>query len=258
MKPLTLMYFSPTGTSEKITKAIAQGLSPSGAQTADMIDLTKPENRIRNFEFSQKDRLVLGYPVYGGRVPAILQGVFQKIKGHNTPIILAAVYGNRAYEDALIEAHDLFSQNGFLPVGAGAFIGEHSYSEKVAKGRPDAEDVQKAKEFGQRISEKLSIGDTEPVTVSGNRPYKDPMPDMPFRPKTKETCTNCGICAAKCPMEVISKTDPKVTAPGCILCSACIKGCPEQAKYLDAEPILKVKAMLESKCLDRKEPELFL
>ena len=59
-------------------------------------------------------------------------------------------------------------------------------------------------------------------------------------------------------MQVIHKENPRVVDSGCILCSACVKCCPEEAKIIDAEPILKIKAMLESKFTHRKEPELFL
>ena len=61
-------------------------------------------------------------------------------KGNATPVIPVVVYGNRDYEDALKELSDALSAQGFVPVSAGAFIGEHSYSRKdmpIAAGRPD-------------------------------------------------------------------------------------------------------------------------
>lgn len=61
------------------------------------------------------------------------------------------VYGNRDYEDALLELRDTVASLGFTPLSAGAFIGEHSYSTAempVAAGRPDATDLQTARTFG--------------------------------------------------------------------------------------------------------------
>ncbi len=258
MKTITTMYFSPTGTSRKISEAIADGIAGAGTFERKRIDLTKPPAREKQYEFGTEDILVLGYPVYGGRVPAVLQNVLCGLKGTATPAVLAAVYGNRDYEDALLEGQDLLAEGGFTVLAAGAFIGEHSYSAKVGAGRPDAEDLQAAESLGIKAAEKISAGDYLEVAVKGNRPYKDPMPDMPFTPKITEACTGCGLCAENCPMQVISRENPAQINTGCILCSACVKLCPQQAKYWDAEPILKIKQMLETKFVERREPEIFI
>lgn len=254
MNRITAMYFSPTNTSKAITDAIARGL---GGETKS-IDLTRPSAREKIYHFDENDILVLGYPVYGGRIPVILMETLQNLKGAGTLAVLAAVYGNRAYEDALVEGQDILVENGFTVIAAGAFIGEHSYTEKVGTGRPDAEDLHVAADFGEQIGKKLEAGQTGQIAVKGNRPYKDAMGPMPFKPVTTDSCNNCGRCAEKCPVGIISRQDAKIVADGCVLCAACVKVCPEHAKHIDAEPILKIKNMLESKCTDRKKPELFL
>ena len=51
-----------------------------------------------------KDSLtILAAPVYGGRVAPIALQRMKRLKGTNAPVILVAVYGNRDYEDALVE-----------------------------------------------------------------------------------------------------------------------------------------------------------
>ena len=42
MKTITTMYFSPTGTSRKISEAIADGIAGAGTFDRKRIDLTKP------------------------------------------------------------------------------------------------------------------------------------------------------------------------------------------------------------------------
>ena len=84
-------------------------------------------------------------PVYAGRVAPIALQRIRRLKGENAPVVLVSVYGNRDYEDALVELRDETTRLGFTPLAAGAFIGEHSYSRPgmpVAEGRPDANDLQ--------------------------------------------------------------------------------------------------------------------
>lgn len=61
------------------------------------------------------------------------------------------VYGNRDYEDALLELHDILSENGFVVVAAGAFVARHSIFPDVAAGRPDRDDLDRMAEFAERV-----------------------------------------------------------------------------------------------------------
>ena len=90
----------------------------------------------------------IAVPVYAGRVAPIALQRIRRLKGENAPVVLVAVYGNRDYEDALVELRDETTCLGFTPLAAGAFIGEHSYSRPgmpVAEGRPDANDLKRRK-----------------------------------------------------------------------------------------------------------------
>jgi len=254
MKKVTAMYFSPTETTEYITEAIAFKLDMG----AGIVDLTRPAARGKSYEYGEDDILVLGFPVYGGRIPNIILPTLDNVHGKGTLAVIAGVYGNRAYEDALVEAQDILEKNGFKVIAAGAFIGEHSYSSKVAAERPDDDDLRVAVDFASAISLKLESGDLSVPEIPGNRPYKDGMPNMPFKPETSDACTKCGACVTVCPMDIINHDNPAETADGCILCCACVKTCPEDARSLTAERLLQIKAMLEENCMERKEPELFI
>ena len=92
---------------------------------------------------------------------------------------MVVVYGNREYEDALLELKNLAIEQGFSRVAAGAFIGEHSYSRDstpIAVGRPDEADLNKAKEFGERVLKKLldnrELDHLPTLEVPGNFPIK--------------------------------------------------------------------------------------
>nr|WP_314459557.1 EFR1 family ferrodoxin [uncultured Clostridium sp.] len=256
-RKVTIMYFSPTDTTKKIVNAIAKGM---GIDCVLTVNLTDPQARNLNYSFKRDEIIIVGIPVYGGRIPGFLTPVFEKIKGEGTQAVFVAVYGNRAYEDALLELKNIFEENGFVGIAAGAFIGEHSNTKKVAAERPDAEDIESAERFGREIDEKIKEKVTGKITVQGDFPYKERKAAVPMAPDTSESCIQCGICAKYCPMEAISFSDAKKTDPSkCIRCSSCVKRCPQKAKSFHHEAFNKITDWLIENCSQvRCEPEWFI
>ena len=145
-----LIYFSPTHTSAKIAYAIAEGM---GATSMSESDVTCESLDME--EYIDDELTIIAAPVYGGRVAETAMERFRMFRSaHHAPVVPVVLYGNRDYEDALKELCDLVSEQGFVPVAAGAFIGEHSFSRKgmpIAEGRPDESDLNQATEFGKKI-----------------------------------------------------------------------------------------------------------
>jgi len=256
------IYFSPTRTTEKITMTIAKTVSVKLNGSLNEINIRKNNEREKIPEFSKEDILILGLPVYAGRIPEIVEDYVYNLKGDGTKAIILSVYGNRDYDDALIEMRNILNQNGFSIIAAGAFIGEHSFTNKVGTGRPDEEDLEIAKAFGDSIYVKIKeIGNnaTESIEVKGNYPYKERGALPPVAPSTNENCSECMDCVVSCPTDAINSQNPRKTdIDKCILCCECVKICPESAKINDSEAILGLIAMLENKFTERKEPELFI
>lgn len=250
-------FFSPTGTTNSITCEVARSLADAAGANLRIIDFTPAGQRPANLVCTADDVLVFGFPVYAGRVPELLLEKIARFSGDNTPAVIVGLYGNRAFEDALVEAADLLTEQGFAVVAASAFIGEHSMTARVATGRPDAGDVALAGQFGRDIAARLATGLPDAPTIPGNRPYKDRPAPADIRPQTTDDCTACGICVERCPLGIIDADDPTKVEVGCIRCNACVKSCPEDAKYFDNEMTNKIVTMLETKFADRKEPELF-
>lgn len=261
---IKLVYFSPTGTTRTIAEEISKGFE---AEQVQHIECTLPQSRTKPLPAFQDELVILAAPVYAGRVAKIAADYFAAFTTHNTPAALAVVYGNRAYEDALRELHDIALNSGFTPIAAGAFIGEHSYSTEqkpIAHDRPDREDKQIAAAFGARIREKLqqtedmSVGET--LSIPGNIPYRERGGLPPMAPVTDASrCTLCGKCAQACPVEAISREN--LTASDkqlCIHCCACIKICPVRARSMQHEMLQNLVNRLYTTCQARKEPELFL
>jgi ferredoxin len=259
-----LVYFSPTKTTQKILEGIALG---TAIGKIEHLDLTPPEAKTLGLDEMQDELVILGVPVYSGRVPLEAVPRLQRLKANRTPAVIIVVYGNREFEDALLELKDLARESGFIPVAGGAFIGEHSFANDttpIANGRPDPEDLIKAKEFGMKIREKMkgieSIGGVSQLEVPGNSPYKQRRKPAEISPSTSEDpCTLCGTCASVCPVAAITVEKTVETDKlACILCCACVKNCPTGARVME-EPMLKQMAeWLSTNCQTRKEPEIFV
>ncbi len=261
---VTRVYFSPTGTTGKILQQITEGIQ--AAKNKD-INLTLPSSGAGDYAFGQDDFVVIGAPVYAGRIPATAVQRLKQIKGNKTPAAIIVVYGNRAFEDALLELSALVQEAGFLPVAAGAFIGEHSYStaaNPIAVGRPDAQDLARAKDFGARISKKMvAIPNPERITtltLPGKFPYKDygAWPEM-SPVLIEDLCNLCGECAAACPTAAITVESAVLTEKKkCILCCACVKSCPLDARIMEEPMIKQIAQWLSKNFQERKEPEIFI
>lgn len=257
-----LIYFSPTHTSAKIAYAIAEGL---GIRIIEETDLTYecPAEKIQ-----VEDALaILAVPVYGGRVAETAIERLKQIEAINSAVIPIVLYGNRDYEDALIELRDFSLNAGFTPLAAAAFIGEHSYSRAdidmpIAANRPDDDDNVIAQTFAKAIIQKLeSIPSQEkiqPFHIKGNYPYEIKGASTPATPFTKEDlCTQCGHCMEICPTAAIAINNQGEVESDkmlCIKCCACVKECPQEARIFDTP----YTAMLFNNFKQRKLPELFM
>lgn len=196
--------------------------------------------------------VVLGAPVYAGRLAPEAVRRLKRIHvptGAIVPTVVTVTYGNRDYEDALVEMYDLAVELGLSPIAAGAFIGEHSYSTPelpIAEGRPDSMDLADARIFGGQCLRKLeSPGMFAPFTVKGNRPYK-PLPQRTGTaqaPVQTSSRTSSHASAAQssalpgttAPAPASNSPATPVTADGCPLCGECAGACPTGAIALDLQ-----------------------
>jgi ferredoxin len=253
-----ILYFSPTGTTRRLVKSISQGL----ALRPRDFDLTLPAAREKSVNLERDELLVLAFPVHGGRIPRLVKDYVQKLPSGKRPVALVVVYGNRAYEDALLELYDLSFQKGYEVVAAGAFVGEHSFSQVLGRSRPDAADEERARCFGLSVRQTL-LGDkvlTEKLFLQhGKRPYRSYMKKFSFTPVTSRRCANCLNCVRNCPVAAFINGEPRnIDSEKCILCAACIKLCPEGAKSFNDDDFCDDMAAMAAANLDRKEPVIFL
>ncbi len=258
-----LIYFSPTGTTRKVLEGIAEGLA---SENIEYINLTPSDWDRRPIPPVANELVIIGAPVYGGRLPVEAVYRFRTLAASKAPAVLIVVYGNRDFDDALLELEHLARELGFNPIAGGAFIGEHSFAtaeRPVANGRPDALDMQKAVAFGQKIKAKLAAMPSPDAPVEleipGRFPFEGGAREMAVSPVSPEgSCTVCGSCAEVCPTAAISVNGQTTTDIGlCIRCSACIRACPSGARRWEDEMMSKIAHWLHEHCSARKEPQVF-
>lgn len=248
------IVFSPTGG----TKKVADCLTGTLEGDVTTVDLTDSKQNFHAVSLTKEDVAVISVPSYGGRVPAVAVERLGMVHGNGARAVLVCVYGNRAYEDTLVELEDAAKQAGFQVIAAVAAIAEHSIARQFAAGRPDAQDAAQLSDFAKQIQHKLSAADTSEPAIPGNRPYKK-AGGASMVPKATKDCTNCGICAAECPVQAIDKKEPKkVDEKACISCMRCIAVCPQGARKINPVMLSAASLMLKKVCSERKKCELFL
>lgn len=250
------VYFSATGS----TKSVVREMAHSFAADCREIDITghSPASPVM---LSSSDLLVVGVPVYGGRVPQGAVAGLNAFKGDRTPVVIVCVYGNRDYDDALLELDDTVRANGFITVAASAYIAEHSIFRNIAAQRPDAEDRKKMADFLAQVKRKLSDLPTIPdirLPLKGNRPYK-PLGPIPIHPSGDRHCSECGICVRQCPAQAIPADNPRRTdKTKCIACARCIAVCPQGARRFRGVLYRIAGWKMRKLCAERREPEFYL
>jgi Pyruvate/2-oxoacid:ferredoxin oxidoreductase delta subunit len=263
-KRIGVVYFSPTNTTKKICKAIALGMK---AEAPVDLNITKPDFRAKLISNPNKivdniDHLIFGAPVYTGKLPIQVIDCLKAISGKGKECTTVVVYGNRDYGIALYHMVEILTSNGFNVISAGAFIGQHSYSDiiPVAMGRPDKTDLGKAYDLGVKsltVSKYLSLQDipVQKDIFSKSKSYN------PLNPvfKSKE-CTQCGACSEHCPVNIISaETGNYVNQKAkkhCTGCMACVSNCKYKARIVKPNIIMSslIKYILKEASVHRQEP----
>lgn len=243
------VYFSPTGTTERMVKYAGERLG-----CTENIDLCRTD--LPHYSMGREELCVVGVPSFGGRVPLTAAERLQRLRGDRTPALLIVTYGGRAYEDTLRELKDTLETRGFWCLGAAAMVTEHSIAREIEAGRPCAADYRELARFLTEAKDRLR-GEPISVRVPGNDPYKE-YKVLPMGIRTAEDCMRCGRCAGGCPAGAIPTDDPRQTdAEKCISCMRCVTLCPAHARSADPEKVRMIGQKLKAICPPDKPNEFF-
>ena len=144
--------FSPTGGTRRVSESICKAFDVESYIT----ELCTKQENLKYPDINVDDLVVISMPVYAGRVPALAVERLKGVKANGAKCVIVAVYGNRAYEDALIEMQDVATEIGFQVIAAVAAISEHSICRMYGAGRPDDGDAKVLASFGLDIINKLN------------------------------------------------------------------------------------------------------
>lgn len=280
-------YFSPTGTTEKVVAALADVMAQNLGCRMEVFDFTLPQARAASDAegsfpaLSPEDLVVFGCPTYAGRLPNLLLKYLHTIRGNGAFAVPVVTFGNRNFDNSLIELRDLLEDQGFHTIAGAACSCEHSFSRTLGAGRPDSDDLNEIRTFAAQVVETIRSAESSlpPVQVPGipaeedHGGYYQPrdrhgvfIDIRKVKPLTdREKCLafssaddGCGICAAVCPMGAIDGSDITQVPGICIKCGACIKKCPVQAKYYDDPGYLYHKTELEEMYTRRADNRFFI
>lgn len=248
--------FSPTGGTDKVAEIITK----AWGMPINKIDLSNAETDCSSLNLDKEDIAIIAVPSYGGRVPSLAAQRISNIHAEKTPCVIVCVYGNRAYEDTLIELNDIAEKSGFKVVAAITAIAEHSIMHQYATGRPDRKDESELNSFAKKILEKLNGNTAGSATpqIPGNRLYKK-SGGAGLVPKANNTCTSCGLCAKQCPAKAISTENLKTAdSKKCISCMRCVVKCPQSARKVNRALVSIASLAIKKACSARKRNELYI
>lgn len=252
--PVYHLYFSPCSSTYDTTYAFCRAISQNAAIE---VNLTDRETEVP--EIPAGSVAVVAAPVYAGRIPTPMADKLARARLEGVKVVTFAVYGGRAYEDALLELNDLCEKAGATVLASATTIAAHVFVPDLERGRPDANDFAEIKDFGRRVCEKYAKGETTPVIVPGNRPYR-PAYKAAFVPETDTAmCRKCGVCVAACPTGAIDAQDPSKTDINlCINCMRCAASCASGAKAQPAAAKAFITARLSPLLGGHKPNEFYV
>lgn len=251
-----LVFISPAGTTRQIVTSLADRLEER-QQKVLSFDLAVPvsgkdwQHIYRNWP--EQACLWIASPVYCDHALPIIEqfirGLPESEAGYAVPL---ATWGGVTSGLALPEMASQLNEKGYRPVAAGKFMAVHSSTWSAVKphalGHPDAADLKLACELVDQVLDllekkpvpRLSRGTLDYLPVALKKEadkislarVKAAMPPLKV---DHALCTRCGVCAAGCPMGCIELAPYPVVGEDCIRCVQCVRQCPEDAFFYQAE-----------------------
>jgi len=110
IKKVWAVFFSATETTQKVVIKIANVIAEKLSVEYEAFNFTLAGARMDVLKFSSDDLVIFGLPVYAGRVPNVLLKYLEIIEGNGAIGVPVVLYGNRNYDDSLIELRNILEK----------------------------------------------------------------------------------------------------------------------------------------------------
>jgi len=263
---ISLVYFSQTGNTRKVTEAMAEAFQKKG-HTARAIPLKKAVKE----DIAGKDLLGIGTPCFANQAPTPVKDFLRGMPRLDGGKAFVFATSGGAPGLVLYDMTRLLRDKGAEVIGGFLSRGECflPYPSLYGRfpGRPSQEELESARGFAASLAEHVELGRTYPLPES--RPdalrrgwgfydlvgvaLKDPLLRL-LGPKPKldeDLCDQCQWCVKECPMDNISMHAYPVLGNRCIRCYRCLTGCPRGALHANWRFIDPIVAFLYSVTLER-------
>jgi flavodoxin/ferredoxin len=241
---INIIYFSQTGNTRKVAKAMAESFKEEGHEAR-----TIGFKKIRQMDFTDTNLIGVGAPCFESRAPSHVREFLWDLPDLTGKKAFVFATSGGGPGKVLYDLAKPMMKKGAEVIGGFLSRGTCFHPVPCLVGRfpdrPDAQDLQKAKKFAGDLLRHVDSG------VSGPMPESRPdalthglgfyqligavMNDSLVRtllPKPKihiEKCTECGWCAAECPTNSIRLNPKPEISKNCFRCYRCLTGCPEEA-----------------------------
>jgi flavodoxin/formate hydrogenlyase subunit 6/NADH:ubiquinone oxidoreductase subunit I len=242
-----VIYFSQTGNTEKMAKAIQKGVK----KAAGHCDIAKLKD-VNPRRLYQYDLIGLGSSVIAWAEPGNVRAFISDMKFVGRKhLFYFATHGTKP-EHLFPSIIPKLQKKGLTVIGWRSWFANCTLmfmpSPYPTAGHPDEIDLKEAEEFGREMverSRKISAGETK--LIPPTPPPAAPIPkkevydevDSKFRSMLKfheELCIypKCRLCMDNCPMDGIDlSVKPPVLLNPCIKCCFCMFICPTGALDID-------------------------
>jgi len=259
---VAILYWTITGSTQRLAECIAAGIRAQGA-VCEVLDL----RQVARGDIAPFDLLGVGSPVHYYGVPDPVRRAVRALGPLAGMPVFAFTLNGTHRGAGLNRLRAALSRAGGREVGARAFRGASYYlgylrrGHLFSPGHPTSEDFDGARRFGEDLVRALGTADGSPtaldvgqglVSSSALSPPFDPHTPLvysferllsgPFLARQVYSrffradpgrCARCGTCARSCPVGNIMwrRGELPVWGHECILCLTCAQVCPKDAVH---------------------------
>jgi len=258
---ITIIVFSPSGNTLATAKLLKQSFlnRDSEVQLINFTGRREVSDQKSIAEYLENivnphDILCIGGPVYSGHLQENVKKIINALplpdKKWSTYVIPFVTYGGVHSSVALKEAGNLLRERKRKNILGMKIASSHSLTRKdfpfiINESKPGKEESQIVEELTKRVVETSEKGFHEINDISSSFSYISFGENLLYKLLSEKTlhkimfneikidhnkCIGCGICAKKCPVQIIEMKNKKASkkknqANDCTYCSECYQKC---------------------------------